>query len=166
MKITEKTRNLKEIEGAGKKTRKTRAGRARPTLYTQALTPDRPPQAEITGKVRAAVACGLFSLAWILTCVQLWASSVSQTKQMLAAIELLPVSVTHYTYIHHLGQLTMRHLVVERSSVDPTLATLDEIGPPTPLTRATEALIMYCAKPTLLLGRLHLTLLGQDDPGK
>ena len=49
MKITEKTRNLKEIEGAGKKTRKTRAGRARPTLYTQALTPDRPPQAEITG---------------------------------------------------------------------------------------------------------------------
>ena len=49
LKITEITRNLKEIEGAGKKTRKTRAGRARPTLYTQALTPDRPPQAEITG---------------------------------------------------------------------------------------------------------------------
>ena len=48
MKITEKTRNLQEIEGAGKKTRKTRAGRARPTLYTQTLTPDRPPQAEIT----------------------------------------------------------------------------------------------------------------------
>ena len=42
-------RNFKEIEGAGKKTRKKRAGRARPTLYTQALTPDRPPQAEITG---------------------------------------------------------------------------------------------------------------------
>ena len=44
-------RNLKEIEGAGKKTRKKRAGRARPTLYTQALTPDRPPQAEITGTI-------------------------------------------------------------------------------------------------------------------
>ena len=42
-------RNLKEIEGAGKKTRKKRAGRARPTLYTQALNPDRSPQAEITG---------------------------------------------------------------------------------------------------------------------
>ena len=46
-------RNLKEIEGAGKKTRKKRAGRARPTLYTQALTPDRPPQAEITGSSSA-----------------------------------------------------------------------------------------------------------------
>ena len=44
-----KTRNLKEIEGAGKKTRKQRAGRARPTLYTQALTAERRPQAEITG---------------------------------------------------------------------------------------------------------------------
>ena len=43
-----KMENLKEIKGAGKKTRKKRAGRARPTLYTQALTPDRPPTATTT----------------------------------------------------------------------------------------------------------------------
>ena len=53
-------RNLKEIEGAGKKTRKTRAGRARPTLYTQALTPDRPPQPEITGSTELLVGAAYF----------------------------------------------------------------------------------------------------------
>ena len=37
-------------KGRGReKTEKRRARRARPTLYTQALTPDRPPPAEITG---------------------------------------------------------------------------------------------------------------------
>ena len=49
MKITENMKKNKEIEGAGKRTRKKRARRPRPTFYTQALTPDRPPQAEITG---------------------------------------------------------------------------------------------------------------------
>ena len=39
----------KEKEEGRKKTVKRRARRARPTLNTQALTPDRPPQAEITG---------------------------------------------------------------------------------------------------------------------
>ena len=41
---------MKKEKGQGrKKTERRVARRARPTLYTQALAPDRPPQAEITG---------------------------------------------------------------------------------------------------------------------
>ena len=46
----EKISKKEKEKGQGrKKTEKRRARRARPTLYTQALTPSRPPQAEITG---------------------------------------------------------------------------------------------------------------------
>ena len=46
----EKISKKEKEKGQGrKKTEKRGARRARPTLYTQALTPDRPPQAEISG---------------------------------------------------------------------------------------------------------------------